>query len=109
MKPKAPRHLGPDGRALWLELQREYQIQDCGGLTLLTTASECLDRMRAAQKLIKEHGECTPDRYGGLRANPAVNIEKDARSGLLAALKQLNLDLEPLKHIGRPGRPLGVS
>lgn len=102
MKPKAPRHLGRDGRTLWLELQREYGITDTGGLTLLTTAAECLDRMRNAQALIKQHGECMPSARTGLRVNPAVNIEKDARSGLLAALKLLNLDLEPLKHIGRP-------
>jgi phage terminase small subunit len=109
MKPKAPRHLGDDGRTLWLDLQRTYSITDAGGLTLLTTAAECMDRMRNAQKLIAEHGECTPDRYGGLRANPAVAIEKDARNGLLAALRALNLDVEPIKPIGRPGRGLGVT
>jgi P27 family predicted phage terminase small subunit len=108
MKPKAPKHLAADGRALWLELQRAYQIVDSGGLALLTTACECLDRMRNAQKLIAERGELIADRYGGLRANPAVIIEKDARSGLLAAIKMLNLDVEPIKAIGRPGGP-GVN
>jgi phage terminase small subunit len=100
--PKAPRHLGTDGKAIWLELRRSYQIADSGGLALLTTAAECMDRMRAAQKIIAAKGEVTLDRYGGLRANPAVAIEKDARNGFLAALKALNLDVEPLKAIGRP-------
>lgn len=100
---KAPRHLGTDGKSLWLALQRDYQISDSGGLTLLTTAAEAMDRMRAAQRIISEKGEVTPDRYGGLRANPAVAIEKDARNGLLAAIRALNLDVEPLKSIGRPG------
>lgn len=100
---RAPRHLGKDGRDLWAALQRDYGIADSAGLTLLTTAAEALDRMRKAQKLIAQHGEVTPDRYGGLRANPAITIEKDARNGLLAAIRALNLDVEPLKAIGRPG------
>jgi P27 family predicted phage terminase small subunit len=105
MTPKAPTHLGKDGKALWSALTDEYGIADSGGLALVTTAAECLDRMRAAQALIKKHGECFEDRYGGLKANPACKIELDSRNGMLAALKMLNLDVEPLRD--RPGRPAG--
>ena len=45
------------------------------------------------------------DRYGQLKAHPAVNIERDARAAMLAALKAMNLDVEPLRD--RPGRPGG--
>jgi hypothetical protein len=38
--------------------------------------------------------------------HPALQLEKDARNGLLAALKQLQLDIEPLRD--RPGRPAGT-
>jgi hypothetical protein len=62
-----------------------------------------MDRMRNAQRIIQEQGEVIRDRYGGLRANPAVGIEKHAREGLLAALRMLHLDVEPLKALGRPG------
>ena len=103
MQLKPPGHLNADGAALWDAIAREYHIDDSGGQALLTIAAECLDRLRAAQKAIDEHGEVVEDRYGGLKAHPAVQIEKDSRNGLLAALKALNLDLEPLRD--RPGNP----
>ena len=97
-----PKHLKRDGRKLWRELVEEYSITDAAGLALVTTAAECLDRMRAAQVAIEEHGEVVTDRYKQVKINPACTLEKDSRAGLLAALKALNLDLEPLKEIGRP-------
>jgi hypothetical protein len=38
-----------------------------------------------------------------VKPNPACTIERDARQGLLAALRALNLDVAPLKPLGRPG------
>lgn len=100
---RPPKHLKPAGRKLWRELAAEYRIDDPAGLALLTTASECLDRMRAAQDAIAEHGEVVEDRYGQLKVSPACTLEKDSRNGLLAALRALNLDVEPLRD--SPGRP----
>lgn len=108
-RPKPPAHLGPNGKALWADLAAEYSIDDAGGRALLTTAAECLDRMRAAQAAIAEHGEVVIDRYGSPKVNPACGLEKDARAGFLAALKALRLDIEPIKQVGRPGKPLGVT
>lgn len=102
-KPKPPTHLGRAGKALFAAVQTEYAITDPAGLTLLATACECLDRMREAQAAIAEHGVTTLDRYGSLKSNPAVAVERDSRNGLLAALRALNLDLEPLRD--RPGSP----
>jgi P27 family predicted phage terminase small subunit len=102
---KAPKHLGKAGQILWKELVSEYGISDAAGLTLVTTAAECLDRIRAAQTAISEHGEIVLDRYGAPKLNPALQLEKDARAALLATLKSLNLDLEPLRD--GPGRPPG--
>jgi phage terminase small subunit len=100
---KPPPHLGPAGADLWRNIVHDYAIQDAAGLTLATTAGECLDRIRAAQKSIAEHGEIVVDRYGSPKCHPALALEKDARNGLLAALKALNLDLEPLRDAaGRP-------
>ncbi len=101
---KAPAHLRRDGATLWREVAAEYSIEDAAGLALLTTAAECLDRMRAAQVAIAEHGAVIPDRYGGVKVNPACALEKDARNGFLLAIKALNLDIEPLRdRTGRPG------
>jgi hypothetical protein len=46
------------------------------------------------------------DRFGQPKVHPAVLIERDARGQMLAALRDLHLDLEPLRD--RPGRPAGI-
>ena len=88
----------------------EYSINDQAGLLLLDTALEAFSRMRAAQKLIAQHGELLADRFGQLQRNPAVGIERDSRVAMLQALRALNLDLEPLhKTAGRPPSHPGVT
>jgi len=104
-RPKPPSHLKADGAEFWQSVATEYQLDDPAGLALLTTASECLDRMRAAQAAIKVDGEIVRDRYGAAKQHPACTLEKDSRNGFLAAVRSLNLDLEPLRD--GPGRPGG--
>ena len=104
-KLKPPQHLKQHGAAFWTEVQAEYSIDDGAGLALLTAAAEALDRMRAAQESIEKHGELVLDRYQQLKTNPACVLERDSRVGFLAALRQLNLDIEPLRD--GPGRPPG--
>lgn len=107
---KPPTHLLKPGADLWRKMVTEYGITDPAGLALLATAAECLDRMRAAQKAIKQHGEIVVDRYGAPKLNPACNLEKDARNGMMAAFRALNLDLEPLRDgPGRPASSFGVK
>ncbi len=60
--------------------------------------------MGQAAALIDKHGVCVADRYQQLKPNPAVAAERDARAAMLAAFKQLNLDVLPPQ---RPGRPPG--
>jgi phage terminase small subunit len=105
---RPPEHLGPAGAQLWANVVRQYRIGDGAGLVLVTTAAECLDRMRQAQEAIREHGLLVADRYGGKRQNPACVVERAARDGMMNALKALNLDLEPLRdradHVAGPFR-----
>jgi hypothetical protein len=68
--------------------------------TLLDKTSEALDRMRAAQTLLKRDGLVLKG-----RAHPASVIERDARLAMLRAVRQLGLDLEPVRD--QPGRPPG--
>jgi P27 family predicted phage terminase small subunit len=103
---KPPPHLGKDGKQLWAELVTEFDITDAGGLTLVTTVAECRDRLTEAQALIKRHGAVIATPTGHLRSNPALKVEVDARNGMLAALRMLNLDIEPLRD--RRGRPAGT-
>lgn len=99
---KPPKHLQTEGRELFERVQAEYAITDAAGLALLTRAAECLDRLTEARELLATDGPVTKDRYGTMKAHPANKIELDSRNGFLAALRALNLDIEPLKAIGRP-------
>src|SRR5210317_108131 len=99
-----PAQLGEQGRKFYRNLVEYYGIDDAGGLELVTIAAQCVDRMHAADQAIDELGLLVLDRYNKPRANPAIAIEERARTGLLAAIRQLGLDLEPANlTVGNPG------
>lgn len=105
MGAKAPKHLSKEAKSLWSRLLKEYEIQDEAGLLILQTAMESFDRMRESQAIIKTEGMQVTDRFDQKKAHPLTTVERDSRAAMLAALKALNLDLEPLQD--RPGRPAG--
>jgi len=104
-KPTPPKGLQPAPRALWVRLQREYGITDGAGLTLLETAVRAYSRMGEAQRILDADGCVTRDKFGQVKSHPATQVERDSRAGLLAALKALNVDVEPVR--SAPGRPPG--
>ena len=70
---------------------------------VLENALECFDRMRQAQEMLAKEGITVTDRFGQSKVHPAVLVERDAKAGLLRALKALNLQIEPLQDaVGRP-------
>lgn len=86
---------------------QEFGIEDDAGLLLLQTAIEAFERMRGCQSAIKRDGEMIKDRFEQLKPHPLLPTERDARSQMLAALKALNLDVEPLRD--KAGRPPGTA
>ncbi|MHB1025785.1 MAG: hypothetical protein ACYC24_08785 [Desulfobacteria bacterium] len=103
--PKPPRNLSPPAKKLWRALHAEYAINDSAGRAILAAGLESFDRAQAAKVLLDAEGPVVKDRWGQQKAHPATTIERDSRAAFLAALKQLNLDVEPLR--GAPGRPGG--
>lgn len=104
-RPTPPANLSAPVLAWWRSMQRAYEIEDVGGLTLLGLAAEARERMSRAAGIIAEHGEVLFPPGLAPRANPACAVERDARSQMLQALRALNLDVEPLRDA--PGRPSG--
>jgi P27 family predicted phage terminase small subunit len=102
-KSTPPKGLSAEARRWWNRIMADYEISDDAGKLLLQTALECFDRMKNCQSAIAKDGELIRDRFEQLKPHPLLPAERDARSQMLAALKQLNLDLEPLRD--RPGRP----
>ena len=102
--PKAPKALSPAAKRLWRGLVEEYSLDDVAALAILTAALESFDRARSAKALLDADGSVVVDKWGQKKIHPAAAVERDSRAAFLAALKQLNLDIEPLRDgVGRPG------
>jgi P27 family predicted phage terminase small subunit len=99
----APKALTSEARRIYRRLCRAYGIDDEGGFEILRTGLEAWDRMRQVHARIEADGVTFTDRFGQVKAHPLLSVERDARAQYLAALKALNLDVEPLRD--RPGRP----
>jgi P27 family predicted phage terminase small subunit len=102
--PRPPTGLSPGAKRWWSRLHGEFDLADAAGAFLLESALRAFDRMNEAGALVDKHGVAIADRYGQLKANPAVAAERDARAAMLSAFKQLGLDLLPSQ---LPGRPSG--
>ena len=104
-----PEHLSAAARDWFLSLQAEYGIFDTAGVSLLTCAAESWDRCTSAREAIaSDGGPVVRDRFDQTKTHPAAAIERDSRAQFMAALKALNLDLEPLRPgPGRPTNPVG--
>jgi Phage terminase, small subunit. len=94
-----PKHLSATARGFWRDLRSTHAIDSADQLLLLRACCEALDRCESARRLIAScpTGSVIADRFGQLRAHPAVAIERDARAQLIAAIKALGLapDLAP--------------
>ena len=102
--PRSPKGLSPEARRWWNRLHAGYQLTDEAALLTLQTTLEAFDRMREAQEIVRTEGMTVKDRFGQPRAHPASVVERDSRAAMMAGLKALNLDVEPLRDgVGRPG------
>ena len=103
MKAEPAAGLSEEARQKWLEVQREYSIQDGQGILLLNIMFEAWDQMQAAQEKLKKDDFILENPSTGYkRAHPAASILKDARQTYLKALAMLNLDIEQPGPVGRP-------
>lgn len=84
---------------------KEYDISDKAGVAILQVGMEAFDLMHEAQTAVDNRGLTVPGDRGGTKAHPLLSVIRDARAQFLMALKQLNLDIEPLRD--GPGRPAG--
>jgi P27 family predicted phage terminase small subunit len=88
----APRHLSPTARAFWRSVLADYDLE-AHHLAILAAACEAMDRMRQARDAIEADGAYIEGRFG-MKAHPALAVERDSRTAMLRAIRELGLDLE---------------
>jgi len=93
-----PTHL----RAWRDQVATDFAIVDAPGLALLEQAVLALHRAETARALLDAEGLTLPDRFGQPKPHPAAVIVRDAESSFRSALRDLRLDLEPARPVGRP-------
>jgi P27 family predicted phage terminase small subunit len=92
---KAPQHLSQKARRWWQSVARTFKFEDYD-LQTLTMAAEALDRAEEARLRIEADGAFIQGRYG-LRAHPAIAVERDSRIAFARICRELNLSAEPGK------------
>jgi hypothetical protein len=108
-KPRAnpvqpPRDLEPPGRALWLAILHEYEIDDSGSRALLAEACRAFDRAEQCAKAIARDGLMIAAR-NGFKEHPLLRVELASRSFATKTLLRIGVVEVPAdKPVGRPPR-----
>ena len=89
MKLTPPAHLRAPGKALWAAITGEFE-PDPRESAILRAACESADRVADARTAIDADGLVVPGRFG-VRAHPAVAIERDARAAMVRGLAALGI------------------
>jgi phage terminase small subunit len=87
---KAPSHLRPATQRWFTEMSGLYELEP-QGIELLTLAASALDRAEQARARIAKDGAYLAGRYG-LRAHPAIAVERDSRLAFARLVRELQLD-----------------
>ncbi len=93
-QPDPPTHLSQDASAWWRAAVAAYSFEH-HHLLLLRAAAEAWDRCQQARQAVADQGLTFSDSGGAIKANPAVAIERDARTLFARLVRELNLDQEP--------------
>jgi hypothetical protein len=94
---KPPKHLAATERRLFADTVREFSIDDAPGLCLLMQACEAHQLARECREIVARDGLMVDG-----KAHVLLVTLRDARKAFAVLMRQLELDVEPKKPIGRP-------
>jgi phage terminase small subunit len=83
--------LSAEAESLKVRLEAAYDLSAEGAQAMLAAGLRAFDLMRQADALVAKNGVVVLDRYGTPKANPAVDIARQARAQWMGALRVLGL------------------
>ena len=89
--PEPPDHLRPQTADWWRSVLLDYDLEE-HHVRLLHLACGSWDRCQQAREQIDRDGLTIATGDGGLKAHPAVAIERDARLAFARLVRELDLD-----------------
>ena len=102
--PQPTRQLGQAGRDLWDSIQSEFCIEDAGGIEVLMTACQALDRAESLAAQIAADGMILEGPSGASKVHPCVPCELSARTLAVRCLQKLGILHETILPVGKgPG------
>lgn len=99
--PPPPETLGNAGRAFWLSVVEQFDLNN-HDLPLLLGACEMLDRAATARRQVESEGLTTTDRFGQPREHPAAAVERQSWLTFSKLRRELNVDSVPPPTDSRP-------
>lgn len=100
---KIPSHLSKLSKKFYKRVISDYDLEN-HHLKILLLACECLDRINEAKEVIDKDGIIYYDSRGNPREHPAIKIESNNKVIFARLMRELCLDIEPPKEVGRPPR-----
>jgi P27 family predicted phage terminase small subunit len=94
MKVKPPSHLTNAGKKLWNDIFAEIEF-DAPALLLLQLMCEQYDRLNEARAILAREGITMTDRFGQVKAHPAIAIEVSSVAAIGRAFRLLGFDQQP--------------
>ena len=91
----APTHLSNRSKTLYRQLAADYHLADePHALETLRLALEALDRAEQARAQVARDGAYLTDRFGQVKAHPALAVERDSAIRVARLFRELSLDAE---------------
>ncbi|MBA7492305.1 hypothetical protein ES702_02854 [subsurface metagenome] len=96
-----PKFLRTKSKEFFKKVINEYALED-HHIKILVLMCQCLDQIELARIRIEKEGSYYTNRFGEPRPHPALKEFKDNKIIFARLIKQLDLDVEPRREVGRP-------
>jgi P27 family predicted phage terminase small subunit len=100
-KVKIPSHLKTITKKWFKQVLADYELEP-HHIKVLTLACEAWERAQDCQAILSKEGLTYTDRFGSPHPRPEVKIKEQAEIIFARLLRELCLDVELPKDIGRP-------